>query len=154
MKNHVVLSPVGKHRAIASISDELFGELGYLRIEVVHDIVNQTSSMGSFCGIPMLRIGSDAILRLETVHVDMTILCQFICELRSQLFMKRFWDVSEGVSDSLLLLLLIESRSTHGSMRHSGRSWLQFRERVERKRSGEILLEYCDDLSFFLHMIF
>ena len=98
------LSPIGKDWSITSISDKLLRELRNFRIKIVPNVMHDTFSSFTSCWICFKWIGSESIEWFESIHVNMTILFEFLIKLFPKLFMPFFREISESISNSLFLL--------------------------------------------------
>ena len=110
------LSPVWKNCTITSISDQLLWKLGYFRIQIVPNIVHYAFGSFSLGWISLIRIGPESIFRLESIHINVTILFELCVEFFPQFFMVLFGEISEGISNSLSLLFFIEQWISFGGM--------------------------------------
>lgn len=102
------LSPIGKDWSITSISDKLLRELRNFRIKIVPNVMHDTFSSFTSCWICFKWIGSESIEWFESIHVNMTILFEFLIKLFSKLFMPFFREISESISNSLFLLFFCQ----------------------------------------------
>lgn len=70
----MVLRPIAKHAPIATVSNELLRVLRYLGVEVVHYVVDHAFALNRYCRIPMMWVCFYFVARLESVHVDVSVL--------------------------------------------------------------------------------
>lgn len=126
----MILGPIGENRPVASVGDEFFRELCYFRVEVVHYVVDYAGSLGSSSWICVEAVGLNSVIRLKTVHVDMSILTQLSRKFRSQQWVQRLREVSESILHRLLLLVVTQTGPPHWSVRDFFRPGFQLRQGV------------------------
>lgn len=83
MQGEVILCPVRKNRAVASVSDEFFWELGDLRVKVVHDIVDDAGSFYASGGVPVVGVSLHWVLGPQPIHVDVSVSFELMSKLAS-----------------------------------------------------------------------
>ncbi len=143
------LCPVWKNWTIASVSDQLLGELSHFRVQIVPNVVHNAFGPFSFCRKRRISICSESVFRLESVHVNMSVFFEFCIQFFAQFFMVLFREISEGIGNGLPFLFLCEQRVSLGGMWQMFEPVLFFLERKVSQRNGLSEIE-TDDFSNFI----
>ena len=121
LHEEVVLSPVGEDGTVASVGDELMGELSNSLVEVVHDHELDGGGLTALGGVAGDGIGLHFVVGgAESVQVDVTVGLELLGELLSELGVILLGEVSEGVLDGKSELLLGEGDGTLGGVGNGG----------------------------------
>ena len=120
------LCPIWKNWTIASISYQLLRKLGHLRIQVVPYVVHDTFGTLGSCWVSCIRVGSESVFGLESVHINVAVFFELCVEFFTQLFMMLFWEVSESICNRLTLLFFSEQRISFWGMGQMFESVLLF----------------------------
>ena len=78
----------------------------------MHDTFCALGSRGVCC----VRVGSDSIFWLESVHVNVAIFFELCVKFFAQFLMMLFGEISEGVDNGLALLFFSEQRISFWGM--------------------------------------
>jgi len=130
VQDEVVLRPVGENRAVSAVGDEFFGKLGDFGVEVVHDIVDDALGLRGLCGVVVERVGHDAVVWLQAVHVDVPVVFELRVKLLREQSVQLLREVPQCVSDCLLFLAFAEVWIAFGGVGNVGGPAFQLWQRA------------------------
>ena len=94
-----VLCPVLENTSVSTVSDQLLRVLCYSGIEVVLDHQHDRCSLLRFGWVPIDRTCLHFVGWTEAIHVDPSIVLEFLCKLFREFSMHFLWKVAQAVAD-------------------------------------------------------